>query len=411
LGLKLEHLKGRNQMTLAGSPGVRIGDYIFVSTQLGWNRDGNVGPDADFGTQFRRCFENVAHVLSQVNAELTDVVKARYYITDARDYVQCRQIRYEVWPQHGPPASAVVGVGLPSRLAVVGLETVAYLGKDRSVVEWERDKEGTPPAGDGMEGIEVQRWYPPGHQGRYTGFSPGMRAGALTFFQGHAALGQHDEFLARGDPSGQTHIVQQANLRVLEHADLSPEAAFKFFNFLSYPHYCDKFRAITDQYFPHRPLSSTIVAGLAWPYIIVESEVTAATKAKPEYIYAEESDAPSGRRLAARVGHFLFTSSIVATTASGQLVGKGDFWKQVHQVFANLDDILSLGSADYSDLVMVNAYVTSTAFLAAWYQAADAYHTRRRGNSAPGPASSVIAVPALCSDEYLVQVDAVAWVH
>ncbi|REE95926.1 RidA family protein [Thermomonospora umbrina] len=63
------------------SQAIRAGDVIYVSGQAGIDERGRTVSD-DFLAQGRQAFANVARVLAEAGADLSDVVKVGIFVTD-----------------------------------------------------------------------------------------------------------------------------------------------------------------------------------------------------------------------------------------------------------------------------------------------------------------------------------------
>jgi enamine deaminase RidA (YjgF/YER057c/UK114 family) len=99
------------------SPGVRVGNLLFIAGQVGRDEDLNVveGKEA----QFTQAFENVKKVLAAAGATMDDVVDMVSYHTDMRDlplFIQVRDRyvtnaeRYPAWTALGVAALAMPGL-------------------------------------------------------------------------------------------------------------------------------------------------------------------------------------------------------------------------------------------------------------------------------------------------------------
>jgi 2-iminobutanoate/2-iminopropanoate deaminase len=111
--------------------------------------------------------------------------------------------------------------------------------------------------------------------------------------------------------------------------------------------------------------------------------------------YTHVVDVPAGRTL--------YVAGQVARDASGAVVGKGDMRAQSEQVFRNIQTALESRGATLADIVQLTAYVRDMSQLAAYREVRE----RVLGTS-PRPASSLVGVAALASDDFLLEVDAVA---
>lgn len=103
-------------------------------------------------------------------------------------------------------------------------------------------------------------------------------------------------------------------------------------------------------------------------------------------------------------GKLVFLSGQVANDRSGKVVSS-DFRAQVEQVFANIKAALAAGGATFDDVVKINYYVReySQEKRTAIREVRDKYI-----NTQHPPASTLIGVAALASDDYLLEVEAVA---
>src|SRR5437016_274923 len=107
----------------AYSPGVRAGDFIFVSGQV--PRDPRTGElvGADVEGQTRQVVANVANVLSAAGAGLADVVSVIVYLENADDWGRFNAVYREIMPQPYPTRTAL---GASLRGILVEMSAVAY---------------------------------------------------------------------------------------------------------------------------------------------------------------------------------------------------------------------------------------------------------------------------------------------
>jgi enamine deaminase RidA (YjgF/YER057c/UK114 family) len=101
-------------------------------------------------------------------------------------------------------------------------------------------------------------------------------------------------------------------------------------------------------------------------------------------------------------GALLFISGQVAKTPDGTVVGKGDLRRQAEQIFANLTTILASSGASWSDVVRLGTYLVDGV------DVDDFRAVRDRHLPSPPPASTLIFVPRLIAEHWLIEVDAVA---
>ena len=106
------------------SPGIRAGDYIFVSGQGGF-ADAEGREVKGIEAQTRQCLENMKKVLETVGASLADVVKVTIFLGNVADYVKMNEVYQSYFPQNYPARSAsVTGLVMPNML--IEVECVVY---------------------------------------------------------------------------------------------------------------------------------------------------------------------------------------------------------------------------------------------------------------------------------------------
>lgn len=98
----------------------------------------------------------------------------------------------------------------------------------------------------------------------------------------------------------------------------------------------------------------------------------------------------------------IYISGQVAVSADGQLVGEDDFEAQAHQVFDNLQTVLTRAGADFESIVKINVYLTDISRLAEFGQIKSSYI---QGNQ---PASTAVGVTALALPGLMLEVEATA---
>ena len=102
-------------------------------------------------------------------------------------------------------------------------------------------------------------------------------------------------------------------------------------------------------------------------------------------------------------GRTIYVAGQVARDADGNLVGKGDMRAQSEQVLRNIQTALESRGATLADIVQLTAYVRDMSQIAAYREVRE----RVLGTN-PRPASSLVGVAALASDDYLLEVEVIA---
>ena len=75
---------GKKNPNLPFHPAVRAGDYIFVSSQVAKDADGNM-ISGTIEVETKGTIEAIARILAEEGATLADVVRVTTYLDDVRD--------------------------------------------------------------------------------------------------------------------------------------------------------------------------------------------------------------------------------------------------------------------------------------------------------------------------------------
>lgn len=105
-------------------------------------------------------------------------------------------------------------------------------------------------------------------------------------------------------------------------------------------------------------------------------------------------------------GKTIYVGGQDAVNARGEIVGKGDIGEQTEQVMKNLQTALSACGATFDNLVKLSIYIVQGQDLYRGFQASQKY----LGNLANPPAISGFFVAALANPDFLVEIDAIAFV-
>ena len=140
----------------------------------------------------------------------------------------------------------------------------------------------------------------------------------------------------------------------------------------------------------------TLLAGCA---------TTGSSEARPSFGNPPGLSSPAGFTHVVDVpaGRTIYVAGQVAKDPTGQVVGKGDMRAQAEQVFRNIQTALESRGAGLADIVQLPAYIRDMSQLAAYREVRE-----RVLGSNPRPASSLLGVAALASEEYHVEVEVVA---
>ena len=89
---------GKKNPNLPFHPGVRAGDFIFVSGQVPKDDNGNMF-EGTIEEECRWTIEAIRRVLNADNADLEDLVKVTVYLEDTRDFGRYNRAFAEYFPE------------------------------------------------------------------------------------------------------------------------------------------------------------------------------------------------------------------------------------------------------------------------------------------------------------------------
>jgi reactive intermediate/imine deaminase len=105
----------------------------------------------------------------------------------------------------------------------------------------------------------------------------------------------------------------------------------------------------------------------------------------------------------AKAGDTVYIAGQIALDADGNLVGKGDAEAQTHQVYANLQAILEELGGSLEDIVKLTTYLTDRSHLETFRR------VRNRFFEDPFPPNTLLFISGLAQPDYLVEIEAVAF--
>jgi reactive intermediate/imine deaminase len=103
-----------------------------------------------------------------------------------------------------------------------------------------------------------------------------------------------------------------------------------------------------------------------------------------------------------RGGKTIYIAGQVALDAQGRIVGRGDLAAQTRQVFDNLGIALKAAGATFANVVKTNYYLRDAS------QVAIVREVRSRYFTSELPASTLIEVPRLAQQDFMIEIEVVA---
>jgi enamine deaminase RidA (YjgF/YER057c/UK114 family) len=177
------------------SQGWKVGNLLFVGGQVPIGQDGRVIGPHDIATQTREVFTNIAAVLAEGGASMSDVVRLNTYYRfpgtgpeEDAYWKAMTNVRLEFLADPGPAATAVRVVGFARENTLIEVEAIAAVP----------DEEGRT--------LERVRIMPEGHWDwpMTTPFSHGWKVGNLVFVGGQVSADANGRILGAGDIATQT---------------------------------------------------------------------------------------------------------------------------------------------------------------------------------------------------------------
>jgi len=109
------------------SPGIRTGDFLFVSGQIAMDRSGQIVGVDNCEVQTRQVMTNLQAVVEAAGGTMDNVIKITCFLTNVEDYPAYCKVRAEVFPETPPASSSVIVSGLVKPHALVEVEAIVDL--------------------------------------------------------------------------------------------------------------------------------------------------------------------------------------------------------------------------------------------------------------------------------------------
>ena len=109
------------------SPGIQVGETLYVSGQIAVDPSGNVVGEGDCEAQSRQVMANIRTVVKAVGGSMNNVVKITCFLTDVANYPAYGKVRGGPFPSNPPASSTVIVAGLVRPELLVEVEAVVHL--------------------------------------------------------------------------------------------------------------------------------------------------------------------------------------------------------------------------------------------------------------------------------------------
>ena len=111
----------------AFSPGVQVGEFLFISGTVGNDATGNLVGVGDCEAQTRQVFANIKSIAAAVGASMDDVVKITCFLIDVADYAAYGKVRSETFANDPPASSTVMVAALVRPEFLVEVEAIVHV--------------------------------------------------------------------------------------------------------------------------------------------------------------------------------------------------------------------------------------------------------------------------------------------
>jgi 2-iminobutanoate/2-iminopropanoate deaminase len=109
------------------SDAVRVGNHVYCTGQVGWDKKTGRIVDGDFEAEAQKALENVRDLLAQAGADLEDVVIVRVYLKRTADYAAFDRVYARFFSSHQPARVTVVVADLIDPGSNVDVEAHAII--------------------------------------------------------------------------------------------------------------------------------------------------------------------------------------------------------------------------------------------------------------------------------------------
>ena len=109
------------------SPGIQVGDFLYVSGHVASDAAGNTVGVGDCEAQTRQVMANLRAVIEAAGGDMANVVKLTCFLVDVSDYPAYSKVRGEAFPGVPPASSTVIVAALVRPELLVEVEAVVHL--------------------------------------------------------------------------------------------------------------------------------------------------------------------------------------------------------------------------------------------------------------------------------------------
>ncbi|MGH2581511.1 MAG: RidA family protein [Anaerolineales bacterium] len=108
------------------SPGIRYGNLLFTSGQIGLDPNSGKLVEGDIATEARQALENLSAIIAAAGTSLDKVLKTTLFLTDIATFTAVNEVYASYFRENPPSRSTIQVTALPGG-ARVEIESIAAL--------------------------------------------------------------------------------------------------------------------------------------------------------------------------------------------------------------------------------------------------------------------------------------------
>ena len=107
------------------SPGVQVGEFLFLSGQIGLNPESGKLVEGGIKEQTKQVLDNLGAVLKEAGMDYDNVVRATVYLSDMNNFQSMNSVYSGYFNSPHPPSRSTVEVRLLPKGALVEIDLIA----------------------------------------------------------------------------------------------------------------------------------------------------------------------------------------------------------------------------------------------------------------------------------------------
>jgi len=109
------------------SPGVRVGNTVYVSGVLAMDSDGNIVGEGDIKAQTRQVIESIKSVVEAGGGSVSDIAFNQIFLSDLANYAGMNEVYAEYFGTN-PPARYCIKADLVKPAFLIEISSTAHIG-------------------------------------------------------------------------------------------------------------------------------------------------------------------------------------------------------------------------------------------------------------------------------------------